>query len=58
MTKRIEAKKKISRKLGGSLWGQAKDPYLKRDKSNFCDKNIFNYLSIQAQINSKKGKNY
>ena len=31
MTKRISAKKKISRKLGGSLWGQAKDPYLKRN---------------------------
>ncbi len=31
MTKRIEAKKKISRKLGGSLWGKAKDPYLKRN---------------------------
>ena len=30
MTKRINAKKKISRKLGASLWGQAKDPYLKR----------------------------
>src|SRR3989338_4140654 len=31
MTKRINAKKKASRKLGGSLWGQAKDPYLKRN---------------------------
>ncbi len=31
MTKRINAKKKISRKLGASLWGQAKDPYLKRN---------------------------
>jgi len=31
MTKRIAAKKKISRKLNGSLWGQAKDPYLKRN---------------------------
>lgn len=31
MTKRIGAKKKISRKLGGSLWGQDKDPYLKRN---------------------------
>lgn len=31
MTKRLKAKKKISRKLGGSLWGQAKDPYLKRN---------------------------
>lgn len=31
MTKRIGAKKKFSRKLGGSLWGQAKDPYLKRN---------------------------
>ena len=31
MTKRISAKKKISRKLGASLWGQAKDPYLKRN---------------------------
>ncbi len=31
MTKRLNAKKKISRKLGGSLWGQAKDPYLKRN---------------------------
>ncbi len=31
MTKRVNAKKKFSRKLGGSLWGQAKDPYLKRN---------------------------
>jgi small subunit ribosomal protein S4 len=31
MSKRINAKKKISRKLGGSLWGQANDPYLKRN---------------------------
>ncbi len=31
MTKRLKAKKKISRKLGASLWGQAKDPYVKRN---------------------------
>jgi small subunit ribosomal protein S4 len=31
MTKRLQTKKKISRKLGVSLWGQAKDPYLKRN---------------------------
>ena len=31
MTKRLNAKKKISRKLGGSLWGQAKDPYNKKN---------------------------
>ncbi|NBV07303.1 MAG: 30S ribosomal protein S4 [Proteobacteria bacterium] len=31
MTKRISAKKKISRKLGASLWGQAKDPFTKRN---------------------------
>lgn len=31
MSKRTSAKKKISRKLGGSLWGQAKDPYNKRN---------------------------
>lgn len=31
MSKRIQAKKKFSRKLGASLWGQAKDPYLKRN---------------------------
>jgi small subunit ribosomal protein S4 len=31
MTKRIGAKKKVSRKLGASLWGQAKDPYIKRN---------------------------
>jgi small subunit ribosomal protein S4 len=31
MTKRINAKKKLSRKLGGSLWGQAKDSYTKRN---------------------------
>lgn len=31
MTKRVNAKKKFSRKLGGSLWGQAKDPYIKRN---------------------------
>ena len=29
--KRVNAKKKISRKLGGSLWGQDKDPYTKRN---------------------------
>ncbi len=31
MSKRLNAKKKLSRKFGGSLWGQAKDPYLKRN---------------------------
>lgn len=31
MTKRINAKKKISRKLGASLWGQAKDPFVKKN---------------------------
>ena len=31
MTKRVNAKKKISRKLGASLWGQAKDPFNKRN---------------------------
>ncbi len=31
MTKRLQAKKKISRKLGDSLWGQEKDPFLKRN---------------------------
>jgi small subunit ribosomal protein S4 len=31
MTKRLNAKKKISRKLGASLWGQAKDPFVKRN---------------------------
>lgn len=31
MTTIIKAKKKLSRKLGASLWGQAKDPYLKRN---------------------------
>lgn len=31
MSKRTNAKKKFSRKLGGSLWGQAKDPFLKRN---------------------------
>ncbi len=31
MTKRINAKKKISRKLGASMWGQAKDPFAKRN---------------------------
>lgn len=31
MSKRLQAKKKISRKMGASLWGQAKDPYLKRN---------------------------
>ncbi len=31
MTKRREAKKKISRKLGASMWGQAKDPFTKRN---------------------------
>ncbi len=31
MTKRLNAKKKLSRKLGGSLWGQAKDPFHKKN---------------------------
>jgi small subunit ribosomal protein S4 len=31
MTKRLNAKKKLSRKLSGSLWGQAKDPFIKRN---------------------------
>ena len=31
MSKRIKAKKKISRKLGGSIWGQANDPFHKRN---------------------------
>ena len=31
MTKRINAKKKLSRKLGGSLWGQANDSFTKRN---------------------------
>jgi small subunit ribosomal protein S4 len=31
MTKRLQAKKKFSRKLGESLWGQEKDPFLKRN---------------------------
>lgn len=31
MSKRINAKKKISRKLGGSIWGQANDPFHKRN---------------------------
>lgn len=31
MTKRINAKKKISRKLGASMWGQARDPFTKRN---------------------------
>ncbi len=31
MTKRINAKKKISRKLGASMWGQAKDPFAKKN---------------------------
>jgi small subunit ribosomal protein S4 len=30
MSKRLSAKKKISRKLGGNMWGQAKDPSIKR----------------------------
>lgn len=31
MTKRLQAKKKISRKLGVNLWGKENDPYLKRN---------------------------
>ena len=31
MSKRIGAKKKASRKFGASLWGQAKDPFVKRN---------------------------
>ncbi len=31
MSKRIQAKKKLSRKLGGSLWGKANDSYAKRN---------------------------
>ena len=35
MTKRLQAKKKFSRKLGESLWGQEKDPFLKRSRDQF-----------------------
>jgi len=31
MTKRLSAKKKISRKLGGNLWGNANDSFIKRN---------------------------
>lgn len=31
MTKRITAKKKLSRKLGGNLWGRANDTFAKRN---------------------------
>lgn len=31
MSKRIQAKKKLSRKLGGSLWGKANDSFAKRN---------------------------
>ncbi len=31
MTKRISAKKKISRKIGATLWGQGNDPFLKKN---------------------------
>jgi small subunit ribosomal protein S4 len=31
MTKRISAKKKLSRKLGGNLWGNANDSFIKRN---------------------------
>ena len=31
MTKRVNAKKKVSRSLGVSLWGRANDPFLKRN---------------------------
>ena len=31
MTKRYTAKKKLSRKLGGSIWGRANDSYVKRN---------------------------
>ena len=31
MSKRINAKKKISRKIGASLWGQANDPFNKKN---------------------------
>ncbi len=31
MTKRVNAKKKMSRRVGASLWGQAKDPVLKKN---------------------------
>jgi small subunit ribosomal protein S4 len=31
MTKRINAKKKLSRKLGGNLWGNANDSFIKRN---------------------------
>lgn len=47
MTKRLQAKKKVSRKLGASLWGQDKDPYLKR-----------NYRPGQHGLASKRGTDY
>ena len=31
MTKRVDAKKKVSRSLGVNLWGRANDPFLKRN---------------------------
>ena len=31
MTKRLSAKKKLSRKLGGNLWGNANDSFIKRN---------------------------
>jgi small subunit ribosomal protein S4 len=31
MTKRVEAKKKVSRALGVSIWGRANDPFVKRN---------------------------
>lgn len=31
MTKRVNAKKKVSRSLGVNLWGRANDPFLKRN---------------------------
>src|SRR3989338_3009942 len=31
MTKRLNAKKKLSRKLGASLWGQEKDSFTKKN---------------------------
>lgn len=61
MTKRVDAKKKVSRALGVSLWGRANDPFLKRNfrpgQHGTAPKRDTNY-SIHLKAKQKVKKYY
>jgi len=61
MTKRVNAKKKVSRSLGVSLWGRANDPFLKRNfrpgQHGTAPKRDTNY-SIHLKAKQKVRKYY